>query len=41
MPTEPELRKLEEHWGVTEEQPKVYTDIFWALMNAKEFMFNH
>ncbi len=33
--------KLEEHWGVTEEQPKVYTDIFWALMNAKEFMFNH
>ena len=41
MPTEPELRKLEEHWGVTEEQPKVYTDIFWALLNAKEFMFNH
>jgi len=40
-PTEAELRKLEEHWGVTEEQPKVYTDIFWALMNAKEFMFNH
>ncbi|MEO6786475.1 MAG: DUF1549 and DUF1553 domain-containing protein, partial [Chthoniobacteraceae bacterium] len=40
-PTEQELVKLEEHWGVTEEQPKVYTDIFWALMNAKEFMFNH
>ena len=40
-PTEVELRKLEDHWGVTEEQPKVYTDIFWALMNAKEFMFNH
>jgi hypothetical protein len=40
-PTEKELRKLEEYWGVTEEQPKVYTDIFWALMNAKEFMFNH
>ncbi|MEQ1851577.1 MAG: DUF1549 and DUF1553 domain-containing protein [Chthoniobacteraceae bacterium] len=40
-PTEQELRKLEEFWGVTEEQPKVYTDIFWALMNAKEFMFNH
>ncbi len=40
-PSEPELRKLEEHWGVTEEQPKVYTDIFWALLNAKEFMFNH
>ncbi len=40
-PTDQELVKLEEHWGVTEEQPKVYTDIFWALMNAKEFMFNH
>ena len=40
-PSETELRKLEEHWGVTEEQPKVYTDIFWALLNAKEFMFNH
>jgi hypothetical protein len=40
-PSEQELVKLEEHWGVTEEQPKVYTDIFWALMNAKEFMFNH
>lgn len=40
-PTEKELRKLEEHWGVTEEQPKVYADIFWALLNAKEFMFNH
>ena len=40
-PSEKELVKLEEHWGVTEEQPKVYTDIFWALMNAKEFMFNH
>ncbi len=40
-PSEPELRKLEEHLGVTEEQPKVYTDIFWALLNAKEFMFNH
>ena len=40
-PTEQELVKLQEHWGVTEEQPKVYADIFWALMNAKEFMFNH
>ncbi|MEK0450111.1 MAG: hypothetical protein RL088_2379 [Verrucomicrobiota bacterium] len=41
MPTEQELRKLEDHWGVTEEQPKVFTDIFWALLNSKEFMFNH
>ena len=40
-PSEQELQKLEIHWGVTEERPKVYTDIFWALLNAKEFMFNH
>jgi hypothetical protein len=41
QPTEDELVKLEPHWGVTEEQPKVYADVFWALLNAKEFMFNH
>ena len=41
QPTDAELVKLESHWGVTEEQPKVYNDIFWALLNAKEFMFNH
>ncbi len=40
-PSEEELRKLEPTWGVTEEQPAVLHDIFWALMNAKEFMFNH
>jgi hypothetical protein len=40
-PTEQEIEKLEGHWGITEEQPKVYHDIFWALLNAKEFMFNH
>jgi hypothetical protein len=40
-PTEEELLKLEPHWGVTEERPKVYHDVFWALLNAKEFMFNH
>ena len=40
-PTDTELVKLEPYWGVTEEQPKVYHDIFWSLLNAKEFMFNH
>ena len=40
-PTEHELVQLETIWGVTEEQPKVFHDIFWALLNAKEFMFNH
>ncbi len=40
-PTQDELVKLEPFWGVSEEQPAVYHDIFWALLNAKEFMFNH
>ena len=41
MPTDEELNKLEKHWGVSEEQPKVFNDVFWALLNAKEFLFNH
>ena len=41
MPTDDELNKLEKHWGVSEEQPKVFNDVFWALLNAKEFLFNH
>jgi hypothetical protein len=41
LPTEEELNKLAPHWGVTEEQPMVLSDVFWALLNAKEFMFNH
>ena len=41
FPAESELVKLEKYWGVTETQPQAYHDIFWALLNAKEFMFNH
>ena len=41
QPSEDELRKLEPMWGVTEQQPAVFNDVFWALLNAKEFMFNH
>ena len=41
LPSDDELNKLEKHWGVTEEQPKVFSDVFWGLLNAKEFMFNH
>jgi hypothetical protein len=41
LPTNEELIKLEPHWGVTEQQPAVFSDVFWALLNAKEFMFNH
>ncbi len=41
FPTEEELVHLEPTWGVSEEQPAVFHDVFWALLNAKEFMFNH
>ncbi len=41
FPTEEELIHLEPHWGVSEQQPAVFHDVFWALLNAKEFMFNH
>ena len=41
-PTDSELSRLEQHWNSTDaDKPKVFTDIFWALLNAKEFMFNH
>lgn len=40
-PTQEEVSKLEPHWGVSEQQPAVFHDVFWALLNAKEFMFNH
>ncbi|MHA3772051.1 DUF1549 and DUF1553 domain-containing protein [Verrucomicrobiota bacterium sgz303538] len=41
QPTPEEMLKLEPNWVVTEQQPAVFHDVFWALMNAKEFMFNH
>ena len=27
--------KLEKNWGVTEQQPAVLHDVFWALLNAQ------
>lgn len=41
FPTDAEMAHLEPHWGVSEQQPEVFHDVFWALLNAKEFMFNH
>lgn len=40
-PTAKENAGLEQHMGVTETQKEVYHDVFWALMNGKEFLFNH
>jgi hypothetical protein len=40
-PTSEEIAKLEPHWATADQQPAIFTDLFWALLNAKEFMFNH
>ena len=40
-PTDEELARLEPLWATADQQPAVFTDLFWALLNAKEFMFSH
>jgi hypothetical protein len=41
VPTEKELTKLKPHFGNGKSDEQVLTDIFWALLNSKEFIFNH
>jgi hypothetical protein len=40
-PTEKELAKLKPHFGDGKADEQVLTDVFWALLNSKEFIFNH
>ena len=40
-PTEKETAKLKAHFGDKKSDEQVLTDIFWALLNSKEFIFNH
>ena len=40
-PTEKELTKLKGYFGKGQNDEQVLTDIFWALLNSKEFIFNH
>lgn len=41
VPTEKEMTRLKSHLGGRESDEAVLTDIFWALLNSKEFIFNH
>jgi hypothetical protein len=41
VPTEKEQAKLKSHFGNGKSDDQVLTDIFWALLNSKEFIFNH
>jgi hypothetical protein len=40
-PTEKEMTKLKSYFGNGKSDEQVLTDIFWGLMNSKEFIFNH
>jgi hypothetical protein len=40
-PTDKEKTKLKGYFGSGKSDEQVLTDIFWALLNSKEFIFNH
>ena len=40
-PTEPEAAKLKEFFTPGAKPEQVLNDLFWSLLNAKEFVFNH
>jgi hypothetical protein len=41
MPTEAELAKTLKFVEAVENKPEAYQDVLWALLNSREFMFNH
>ena len=40
-PTHEELDRLLVTLGEGTDKAKAYEDIFWALLNSREFLFNH
>lgn len=40
-PSQEELAKLQEFFSDGEKPDQVLNDVFWSLLNAKEFVFNH
>ncbi|MFO0970088.1 MAG: hypothetical protein U0793_31435 [Gemmataceae bacterium] len=40
-PSEDELRTVRDYLSAEGSRREAYEDVFWALMNTKEFLFNH
>jgi hypothetical protein len=41
QPTDQEIASLSEVVAAEEDKAKALLDIFWAVMNSREFVFNH
>ena len=41
MPSEAEMKVIEESLKSGDAKEDVYRDLMWALLNSKEFGFNH
>ena len=41
QPTESELTKLEPFFAAGRDKSEVLNDLFWSVLNSKEFLFNH
>ncbi len=40
-PTEPEWKRIEQHIRTAKDPRAALEDVFWAVLNTREFMFNH
>ena len=40
-PTDREMAGLQEVLATEQDQKRILEDVFWAVMNSREFVFNH
>jgi hypothetical protein len=41
LPTEKERTAIQQEISTQENKTQAFEDIFWALLNSREFVFNH